>query len=156
MNNFIYVSSVAQSYLTLCNPMGCSTLGFPVHNYLPKFSQAHVHWVRCHLIISSSVTLFSSCPQSFPASLSSVQFSCSVVSNSLWPHESQYPRPPCPSPTPGVHSDSRPSSQWCHPAISSSVVPFSSCPQSFSNAKCWATLHPFPWVFLLKIPNKVF
>ena len=61
---------------------------------------------------------------------SSVQFSCSVVSDSLRPHESQHARPPCPSPTPGVHSDSRPSSQWCHPAISSSVVPFSSCPQS--------------------------
>ena len=60
----------------------------------------------------------------------SVQFSCSVVSDSLWPHESQHARPPCPSPTPGVHSDSHPSSQWCHPAISSSVVPFSSCPQS--------------------------
>ena len=60
----------------------------------------------------------------------SVQFSCSVVSNSLRPHESQHTRPPCPSPTPGVHPDSRPLSQWCHPAISSSVVPFSSCPQS--------------------------
>ena len=58
------------------------------------------------------------------------QFSCSVVSDSLRPHESQHARPPCPSPPPGVHSDSRPSSPWCHPAISSSVVPFSSCPQS--------------------------
>ena len=54
---------------------------------------------------------------------SSVQFSRSVVSNSLRPHQSQHSRPPCPSPTPGVHSDSRPSSRWCHPAISSSVVP---------------------------------
>ena len=61
---------------------------------------------------------------------SSVQFSHSVVSDSLRPHESQHARPPCPSPSPKVHSDSRPSSQWCHPAISSSVVPFSSCPQS--------------------------
>ena len=61
---------------------------------------------------------------------SSVQFSCSVVSDSLWPHESQHARPPYPSPTPWIHSDSRPSSQWCHPAISSSVIPFSSCPQS--------------------------
>ena len=65
-----------------------------------------------------------------PYSTQSVQFSCSVVSDSLRPHESQHTRPPCPSPTPGVHSDSRPSSQWCHPAISSSVIPFSSCPQS--------------------------
>ena len=60
----------------------------------------------------------------------SVQFNRSVVSNSLRPHESQHARPPCPSPTPGVHSNSRPSSPWCHPAISSSVVPFSSCTQS--------------------------
>ena len=59
-----------------------------------------------------------------------VQFSCSVVSDSLRPHELQHSRPPCPSPIPGVHSNSRPSSQWCHPAISSSVIPFSSCPQS--------------------------
>ena len=62
--------------------------------------------------------------------ISSVQFSRSVVSNSLRTHELQHARPPCPSPTPGVHSDSRPSSQWCHPPILSSVVPFWSCPQS--------------------------
>ena len=57
-------------------------------------------------------------------------FSHSVVSDSLWPHQLQHARPPCPSPTPRVHSSSRPSSRWCHPAISSSVIPFSSCPQS--------------------------
>ena len=61
---------------------------------------------------------------------SSVQFSSSVMSDSLQPHESQHTRPPCPSSTPGFHSDSRPLSQWCHPANSSSVVPFSACPQS--------------------------
>ena len=60
----------------------------------------------------------------------SVQFS-SVMSDSLQPHESQHARPHCPSPTSGGHSDSRPLSQWCHPIISSSVVPFSSCPHSF-------------------------
>ena len=60
----------------------------------------------------------------------SVQFSCSVVSDSLRPHESQHARPPCPSQSPGVHSDSRPLSQWCHPAISSYVISFYSCPQS--------------------------
>ena len=60
-----------------------------------------------------------------------LQFSCSVVSNSLWPHEPQHVRPPCPSPTPRAHPNPCPSSQWCHPTISSSVVPFSSCPQSF-------------------------
>ena len=63
--------------------------------------------------------------------LSSVQFSCSVVSNSLWPHGLKHARPPCPSPIPGVYSNSCPLSQRCHPTISSSVVPFSSCLQSF-------------------------
>ena len=63
--------------------------------------------------------------------LSSVQFGCSVVSNSLLPHGLQHARPPCPSPTPGVYSNSCPLSQWCPPTISSSVVPFSSCLQSF-------------------------
>ena len=61
---------------------------------------------------------------------SSVQSSRSVMSNSLWPHEPQQARPPCPSPTPGVHPNPCPSSRWCHSAILSSVVPFSSCPQS--------------------------
>ena len=63
--------------------------------------------------------------------VSSAQFSRSVVSDSLWPHEPQQVRPPCPSPTPGFHRNPCPSSQWCHPTISSSVIPFSSCPQSF-------------------------
>ena len=61
---------------------------------------------------------------------SSVQFSRSVVSDSLWPHELQHARPPCPSPIPGVHPNPCPLCRWCHPTISSSVVPFSSCPQS--------------------------
>ena len=67
----------------------------------------------------------------FLGSFHSVQFSHSVVSSSLQPHEPQHARPPCPSPTPGVHPNSCPLSQWCHPTISSSVIPFSSCPQSF-------------------------
>ena len=61
----------------------------------------------------------------------SVQFSRSVVSNSLWPDGLKHARPPCPSPTPGAYSNSCPLSQWCHPTISSSVVPFSFCLQSF-------------------------
>ena len=74
----------------------------------------------------------------------SVQFSCSVMSVSLWPHESQYARPPCPSPTPGVHSNSCLSSRWCHPAISSSVVPFSSCPQSLPASGSFPMSQLFP------------
>ena len=75
----------------------------------------------------------------------SVQFSRSVVSDSLRPHESQHTRPPCPSPTPRVHSDSCPSSQWCHPAISSSVVPFSSCPQSLPASESFPMSQLFTW-----------
>ena len=81
--------------------------------------------------------------------ISSVEFSRSVLSNSLQLHEPQHARPPCPSPTPGVHSDSRPSSQWCHPAISSSVVPISSCPQSFQHQGL------FQWVSSLHQVAKV-
>ena len=73
---------------------------------------------------------------------SSVQFSCSVVSDSLWPHESQQA---CPSPTPGVHSNPLPSSWWCHPAISSSVVPFSSCPQSLPASESFPMSQLFAW-----------
>ena len=92
--------------------------------------------------------------------LTSVQFSRSVVSDSLQPHESQHARPPCPSPTPGVHSNSCPSSRWCHPAISSSVVPFSSCPQSlcirdFSNESTLRMRWPKYWSLSFSIiPSK--
>ena len=76
---------------------------------------------------------------------SSVLFSPSVVSDSLWPHELQHTRPLCPSPTPGVHSDSRPSSRWCHLAISSSVVPSSSCPQSLPASESFPMSQLFTW-----------
>ena len=92
--------------------------------------------------------------------ISSVQFSRSVMSDSLQPHESQHGRPACPSPTPGVHSHSSPSSQWCHPAVSSSVIPFSSCPQSlpasvFSNELTLCMRWPKYWCFSFSIiPSK--
>ena len=76
---------------------------------------------------------------------SSVQFSRSVVSDSLRPHESQHARPPCPSPTPGVHPNSCALSRWCHPAISSSVVPFSSCPQSLLASESFLMSQLFAW-----------
>ena len=68
-----------------------------------------------------------------------------VMSDSLQPHESQHARSPCLSPTPGVHSTSRPSSQWCHPAISSSVIPFSSCPQSLPASESFPMSQLFAW-----------
>ena len=77
---------------------------------------------------------------------SSVQFCRSVVSDSWRPHELQHARPPCPSPTPGIHADSRPLSQWCHPAISSSVVPFFSCPQSLPGSESFPMSQLFAWV----------
>ena len=82
-----------------------------------------VEWTfkLCFVIYSNSPSVYSLA--------TSVQFSRSVVSDSLRPHESQHARPPCPSQTPGVHSNPCPLSQWCHPAISFSVIPFS-CPQS--------------------------
>ena len=83
------------------------------------------------------------------AQFSSVQFSRSVVSNSLRCHESQHPRPPCPSPTPRVYSDSCPSSRWCDPAISSSVVHFSSCPQSLPASESF----PMSQLFRMRWPK---
>ena len=74
-----------------------------------------------------------------------VQFSHSVVSNSLRPHELQCARPPCPSPTPRTYPNSCPLSRWCHPTISSSVVPLSPCPQSFPASGCFQMSHPAYW-----------
>ena len=87
---------------------------------------------------------FTTEPTGKPLIRYSVQFSRSVVSDSLQPHELQDVRPPCPS-TPRVHSDSRPLSQWCHPAISSSVVPFSSCPQSLPASESFPISQLFAW-----------
>ena len=76
---------------------------------------------------------------------SSVQFSRSVMSDALWPHGLQHARPPCPSPTPRVYSNPCPSSQWCHPTISSSVIPFSSCPQSLPASGSFPMSQLFTW-----------
>ena len=92
-------------------------------------------YMLSHLFVSDSL---------WPYGLSH-QISRSVVSNSLRPHESQHARPPCPSPTPGVHSDSCPLSRWCHPTISCSVIPFSSCPQSFPASGSFQMSQLFTW-----------
>ena len=81
----------------------------------------------------------------FPTVLSVSQFSCSIVSDSLRPHEKQHARPPCPSPTPGVHSDSCPLSRRCHSAISSSVIHFSSCPQCLPASESFPMSQLFAW-----------
>ena len=101
-----------------------------------SFPQGHIQCQKSELLVlTDSLILFNK----------SVQFSCSVVSDSLWPHELQHARPPCPSPTLGVHPDSCPSGQWCHPAISSSVIPFSSCPQSLPASGSFTISQLFAW-----------
>ena len=94
---------------------------------------------------SSNLTFVQDTPHLGLQALSLVQFSRSVVSDSLQPHKPQHPRPPCPSPTPRVYSNSCPSSQWCHPTISSSVVTFSSCLQSFPASGSFQMSQLFAW-----------
>ena len=99
-------------------------------------------WLPHWDIFSSVIVLFTS--DSLISS--SVQFSSrSVVSVSWWPHESQHARPPCPSPTPRVYSNSCPLTWWCHPAISSSVIPFSSCPQSLPASGSFPVIQFLVW-----------
>ena len=95
--------------------------------------------------VSFWIMVFSGHIPSSGISGSSVQFNHSVMSDSLWPYELQHARPPCPSPTPRVHSNSCPSSQWCHPAISFSVVPFSSCLQSLPASESFPMSQLFAW-----------
>ena len=121
------------------NSVGGSQVVLSLFHFLPSFFNfsTTVKILKCNkdYTVIKSILL----------NLVSVQFSRSVVSNSLRPHESQHARPPCPSPTPRVHSDSRPSSRWCHPAISSSVIPFSSCPQSLPASESFPMSQLFAW-----------
>ena len=135
---------VAQSYLTLCNPMDCSPPGSSVHGILQA---RKLEWVAISSFSRSSqprdrsqvshiagrfFTIWATREAHiYPHFHCSVQFSHSIVSNCLWPHGLQHARPPWPSPTPGTYSNSCPETRWCHPTISSSVIPFSSCLQSF-------------------------
>ena len=126
----ICVCLVPQSCPTLCNPMDCSPPGSSVHEDSPGKNIG----VGCHASSRGSSQPRDWTQVSCIAGrffIITVQFSRSVMSDSLWPHELQHARPPCPSPTPWAHPNSYPLSRWCHPNISSSVVPFSSCPQSF-------------------------
>ena len=97
--------------------------------------------MKLNTLLSFKITTM----ENFKNIFSSVQFSHLVVSDSLRPHELQHTRPPCPSPTPGVYSNSYPWSWWCHPAISSSVIPFSSCPQSLPASGSFPVSQLFAW-----------
>ena len=109
-------------------------LNFCNKNFIFYESTNHSSFLRCSSIIQLTVIFHEP-----------TQFSRSVLSDSLWPHESQHARPPCPSPTPGVHPDSCPSSQWWHPAIPSSVILFSSCPQSVPASESFPMSQLFAW-----------
>ena len=111
----------------------------------PHVYQYLSHQYRCSTLRNVPDMFISNNFNSFQIFITSVQFSRSVMSNSLRPHESQHARPPRPSPAPEVYSDSCPSSQWCHPSISSSVVPFSSCPQSLPASGSFPMSQLFTW-----------
>ena len=103
------------------------------------------YWFKLYWLVILKITLTLYSRDKFQLFISSVQFSCSVVSDSLRPHELQHARPPCPSLTLGVHSNSHPSSWWCHPGISSSVIPLSSCPQSLPASESFPMSQLFTW-----------
>ena len=111
--------------------------------WLHRFTQWMFHLFTFWFTVSIKIWTSLATPWS---AFSSVQFS-SVAQSCLtmWPHELQHARPPCPSPAPGVYSNSCPLSQWCHPAISSSVVPFSSCPQSLPVSGSFPMSQLFTW-----------
>ena len=111
------------------------------HDWVTREILCFVHWYISSCYTHSCVQHMKGCWQVF----SSVQFSHSFVSDSLWAHGLRHTRPPCPSPTPRGYSNSRPSNWWCHPAISSSVVPFSSCPQSLPASEFFPMSQLFTW-----------
>ena len=119
---YVPVCSVTQPCPTLCNPVDYSLPGYSVHGIV---------WARIleWVAISNSRAISRIVACNNVKMNQSVQFSCLVLSDSMWSHEPQHTRPP--TPTPGVHPNPCPLSQWCHPTISSSVIRFSSCPQSF-------------------------
>ena len=145
-------SVMPSKHLILCRPLLLLPSIFP-----NIFSNESALGIRCPKYWSFSFNISPSnehpgliyfrmdCLDLLAVQFSSVQFSRSDVSDSLRPHELQHARPPCPSPTPRVYSNSCPSSQWCHPAISSSVVPFPSCPQSLPASESFPMSQLFAW-----------
>ena len=161
----ICVHAQSFSCVTLCNPIDCSPLDSAVHGLLqakivewvaisssrgsswPR-DQTHVSCTGRHILYHWATWKSSHYAYKYGRILFMIcisHFSCSVVSDSLLPHEPQHARPPCPSPTPGVHPNPCPLSRWCHPTISSSAVPFSSCPQSFPASGSFQMIQLFTW-----------
>ena len=150
-----------------CMQLTKNRFGAKVNNYfrvlqeISQWPEKHVHhdyykWLRyfflfliqCYFLNVNLLLMLDISKKQYLITLAiknRVQFSCSVVFNSLRPHESQHARPPCLSPTPRVHSNSCPSGQWCHPAISSSVVPFYACPQTFPASESFPMSQLMTW-----------
>ena len=136
---------VAQFCPVLFNPMDWSPLGSSIHEILQvrilewfPFSYSRGSswprdwtWISCIAGVFFTHSYVWATREAYYKAFSSVQFSCSVESDFLWPHGLPHAWPPCPSPTPGIYSNSSPLTQWCHPTMSSSVIPFSSYLQSF-------------------------
>ena len=164
-------SEVAQSCLILYDPMDCSILRFSIHeifqarvlervaisfsrgsSWFRDWTQVSHTVGRCYTIWATREVHLQNKRKTKRMKINNclpgenlLQFSSVAQSYlTVWPHESQHARPPCPSPTPGVHSDSCPSSQQCHPAISSSVIPFS-CPQSVPASESFPISQLFAW-----------
>ena len=137
-----YLSSLQLSWKTLPQKPSGVHVFWAVDVFSPWQSPCNK---RCTFLHQTPVSVDWLCCASDKQTQDSVQFSRSVVSDSLRPRESQHARPPCPSQTPRVHSDSHPSSQWCHPAISSSGIPFSSCPQFFPASESFPVSQLFAW-----------
>ena len=121
--------------------------------FSPKYSERC--WTNRKMYVQAWFCVTQSLYLSWPKiQFSSVQFSRSVVYDFLWPHEPQHARPPCPSPTPGVHPNPCPLSRWCHPTILTSVIPFSSCPQSLPASGSFQMSQLFS--IRLQMQNQVF
>ena len=131
---------ILSNHLILYQPLLLLPSVFPSIRVFSNESTLHIRWLKCW---SFSNSFPMNIQDRFP--FTSVHFSRSVVSNSFRPHESQHTRPPCPSPSPGVHSNSCPSRRWCHPANSSSVIPFSCCPQSLPASGSFPMSQLFTW-----------
>ena len=138
--NYIYICACTYNVYNIC----CIYNIYIPHPYpfvcTWTFKVDNLSFVPCNCIIHLAKSCFF-----IWWIISSVQFSRSVMSDSLWPHESQHTGPPCPSPTPEVYSNSCPSSWWYNPAISSSVIPFSSCPQSLPASGSFPMSQLFVW-----------
>ena len=138
--------AIQQSPTSICFTHSSVCMPILLSQFVPPFPSPpwSTSLFSASLFLPCKYVLLYMGPYSFKATKAIDQFG-SVLSNSLLPHESQHTRPPCPSATPGVHSNLCPSSRWCHPAISSSVSPFSSCPQSLPASESFPMSQLFAW-----------